>query len=111
MRVNLAQPLRGIDGQPVVENDKTITLAQLVIGTLLTPAAKDDELTDEEKVRRFNLALRIEAQQPDCPLQIEEAALIKQLIGKHPLPLVVGRVWSTLEEAAEKEKADQPQAA
>jgi hypothetical protein len=53
-------------------------------------------LAAEEKVKRFRLA-EIAAKGGEREVKVEDAALIKALIGKAFAPLVVGRAYDIIE--------------
>lgn len=120
MKVNFNQNLKALDGKPLVDPQETarvlaeeqkkavkagldfvgsgkkfyLKMKKVCIDALILPKV-GDKTSPEEKVKRFKLAMRIE--EGDTEITIEEAALLKDLVGEMFGPLIVGRVWEILE--------------
>lgn len=92
MKVDFTTTLKAIDGSEVKENDVAIPLALPIINALM---ADEQGIDGAKKLLRFNLAKRIQSGEQD--IVVEEAALIKELVGKLFNPLVVGNVYELLE--------------
>ena len=92
MKINFEQVIKNIKGEQI----KDLTLKSVSVEALL--ATFDDERAlGEEKVKRYLLAIRIQADPTGVDLVVEDVAKIKQLIGKGYGPLVVGQAWEMLE--------------
>ena len=79
--------------------DQPVMASELVCTALLTPY-QDEQPTTDEKNARFVLAERVNKARnddTDVNISIEEAALVKLLIGKQYTPLVVGQLVRILE--------------
>ena len=79
--------------------DQPVMASDLVCTALLTPY-QDEQPTTDEKNARFVLAERVNKARnddTDVNISIEEAALVKLLIGKQYTPLVVGQLVRILE--------------
>ncbi len=87
--------IKDLNGNPVQldENGKVATLADIVQMVLLSPT--DENVSGEDKMKRFKLAMKVSDNVDE--ISIEDAALIKQLVGKLPSPLIVGRVYQLME--------------
>jgi hypothetical protein len=98
--------LKDLDGTTVV--DKTLdakgeyhtsecTLGRVAANALLAMTEADKGMTGETKVRRYDLAMRVI--RGSVALKAEEVSEIKQAIGKHYAPLIVGQSWKLLDPA------------
>ncbi len=116
MKINFNQTLKKLDGSPIprIERkacpqcgfrfaedfilEKETTLKYIVLEALQMIFNDEQGLSGEEKVKRWLLAVRIEAtSEIDLDLTVEEIALIKRLVGKAYGPLIVGQTWEMLE--------------
>lgn len=88
MKIDFKQEVTTIRGESY--KDKP-TLGDLVVEMLLAPS---NELSGQEKFKRYKLATKVENGED---LDIEEANLVKESLGKHPHPAVVGVCWDMLE--------------
>jgi hypothetical protein len=105
------QGLYNLNGQQIkridLDGDKKeievpIFLDEVVMGNL---TKEDATCTDIERYNRFLLAEKIKKANGDVDLTINELSTIKKIIGEHPNPLIVGRVWNYMEsEIGDKEK-------
>lgn len=89
MRIDFSQPILDLD-----DTETGLTLGTASIQAMMTPAKGDEELAAGEKVRLFEIALKIKAGADDLP--VEDVAFIKARIGKLFAPLVVGRAYAML---------------
>lgn len=100
MQINMAQVLQDIYGKPVKrpDNGEEATLRYVCIEALLS--ADDVNPSEQEKLKRYEIALKLSGQdQPE--LSIEEAAKLKERVGKIYGAGVVGPVFGILEQAAQ----------
>ena len=95
MKVNLSLPVLDLEGKPIKDGDKDLTVRTVCCGALLTPDQKNPDQTSEEKVKFFKLALRIADDEED--FSIDDIAILKKQIGKLFPPLVVGRCFEVLD--------------
>ena len=96
MKIDVTQPLVGYNGEPIQNGANTALTLRAACCEALTGAYPDEKLSGEEKVRRFELARLLHAEdEPD--VCVEDIALVKQLIGKGYGPMVVGPAWSLLD--------------
>ncbi|MCC6172080.1 MAG: hypothetical protein IT481_08630 [Gammaproteobacteria bacterium] len=93
--------LQDLDGQPMQNGGKAMTLGDTVAHALLSPYAGEESIAGEEKIRRFELARKLRGA-VDPALTAEDVALIKKLVAKAFAPLVVGRVWEIVDPASVK---------
>ena len=104
MKVNFDTKLLALDGVTHIKDEKgeETTLKSVSINALMLPMQDEKDLSGEEKLKRFSLALML---QPGgtVELNVEQLALIKKLIGKIYTQLVVGRAWPLLDPPATKE--------
>jgi hypothetical protein len=99
MQVNFDQKLLNLDGTEVVNpNDKEPTLLRGIAVTALLAQFEDERsLSGEDKLKRWELALKIKNGEDPIELSVEEISLVKKLIGKGFVVLVVGQAWKMLE--------------
>lgn len=97
-KISFKQVIKSIDGEPFTnENDEKLTLKYFAINAL-SGHAPGTQLSGQEKVERFNLALKIEKSKNEVDLTAEETVLIKTAINQFfPSPVIVGRCWELLE--------------
>jgi len=97
MKINFNQPITKLGTkEPLLKPNSTdsFCLKDAAIEALLMI---EENLTGEEKARRYLMATRIYAN-PDGPdFTVEEISLIKKAIGKGYGALVVGQAWEMLE--------------
>jgi hypothetical protein len=100
VKLDFSSPILDIDGQPVADQTGTLTLARMateaLLGTLMVND-RPEQLIGEVKTRNAALALRIHAADAPIDVAIDDAAVIKDRIGRMFVPLYVMRAWALLE--------------
>jgi len=96
MKIDFSAVIKDLDGEAVKDGDKVATLGRVACTALLASYADEQNLPAEDKVRRFRLA-EIAAKGGEREVKVEDAALIKQLIGKAFAPLVVASAYDIIE--------------
>jgi len=80
------------------ENKKEIEiplfLDEVVMGNL---TKEDPTCTPTERFNRFVLAEKIKKADGEVDLTVDELGVIKKVVGEHPNPLIVGRIWNFIE--------------
>lgn len=89
MKIDFSQPILDLDDKEV-----GLTLGSAAIQAMMSPVKEDESMPAAEKVRLFELSLKIKAGDADLP--VEDIAFIKARIGKIFAPLVVGRAFAML---------------
>jgi hypothetical protein len=94
--------LRDLDGKPLPEDkDKPegaqATLKKASIESLLAIYQDEQNLSGEDKLKRWQLATKINGSNGPAEFTVEEVALVKKLIGKAYNPLITGQAWTILE--------------
>ena len=84
--------LTGTDGKPT-----RLTLEAVAENALLGTYNDEQNLSGEEKLKRYHLAMKIYDHKSDAELSAEELALVKRLIAKSYNTLVMGRAWELLD--------------
>ncbi len=95
MKVPFETMITDFDGTVLKMDGKDMTLKSLSVAALGAQFPDERDLKGEEKIKRFDLALRIYQGVDD--LKVEEIALIKSLVAKAFSVVVVGRAWKLLE--------------
>lgn len=104
MKFKTEAAITGHDGDIVKDNDgENMDLRMVACNALL--ANYQDEITGEEKVRRYELAKKI-AKEDEVDLLPSDCKLIRDLVNKLYGAGVVGPVWSLIPDE-EKAKANE----
>ncbi|MCA8237772.1 hypothetical protein [Burkholderia cenocepacia] len=98
MKLDTNTIIKEIDGTPMPDKDGPVTLKAVCANALLFNGR--DELTGEEKLGRYRLARRIYDASGIVEITIEEAAKLKDVIGKYCVPVVAGQVMELIEQSA-----------
>jgi len=95
MKLNVSTVLTGFDGIPL-PNTKTdatttpLTVKDVVVNVVAMPSEHD---TGMDKVRKFDLAMKLFKAVGEVELTVEEAKEVKDCVGKSAYgPLVVGQI-------------------
>lgn len=95
MKVNFGAVLEDFEGKKIVDNERPVTLGAISINSLFA-MAKDDNTSGEEKLKRYDLGMRLK-KGGVVDVTAEEVTLLKNLIGKFYSVLVVGQAYKILE--------------
>ncbi len=101
--IDFSSPITQLDGQPFIDKDgKPIhtTLAIVAENALLASYQDEQNLSGEDKVKRFVLAHKIHDDEKNVELTADEITLIKKLIAKSYNPLITGESWRILDPAS-----------
>lgn len=90
MKIDFSKDILDLDGKPT-----ELKLDAVSKTALLASYPDEQNLSGDEKVKRFQLALKIAPKEVD--VSVEDAALIKKLIAKGYATLVTARAWEILE--------------
>lgn len=82
------------DGKPIMK-DEPLTLGKACAVALL--GNFPGELSGDEKVKRYSLAMDIHKAKNSIDLTVEDVSLIKELIAKVYSVLVTGQAWQILD--------------
>lgn len=99
MKIDFSSVLKGLDGKELkgdLKGEKSLTLGSVCVESLMASFPDEERLSGNDKVKRFKLAQKIYNRTP-VDITVEDASLIKELIGKAYGPLIVGQVWDLLE--------------
>ena len=94
MKVNFNVPLKKFNGENAQNDGKDLIIKDSLCNVLLNAEGKDGV----RKYKLFKLADKIFSSEAEVDLSLEEAAIIKEEVGKLGLPLFVGRVFDLLGE-------------
>lgn len=98
MQIDFSTVLRALDGNPLREGNRDVTLGMVAVNCLLMNFPDEVKLSGEDKFKRGKLAERI-YEKADVEITVEEAALMKMLIGKGGATWVVTQAYSAIEAA------------
>ena len=101
MKINFVQEIQKLEGGVLVikqegEPDKPMLLRMACVNALMGLYEDEKNLSGEEKVKRYDMATKIQAMS-EVDFTTEEIATIKKLVAKSYSPLVVGQAWKMLE--------------
>jgi len=98
MQLLLGKELLDLEGKAIPSQPgKLATVRGVCIEALLATYNDEAQLAGEEKLKRWELAVKIKNAVDPVEITVEETSLIKLLVGKAYSPLVVGQVWKILE--------------
>ena len=98
MTVFLGKGLVTLDGEVILDQkNEPATVRGVAIEALFATFKDEENLSGEEKLKRWELASKIKASSDPVELVVEEVALLKKLIGKAYGTLIVGQAWRILE--------------
>ena len=96
MKINFDAVITTLDGKPIKDASKDLTLGMVATSALLSNH-EDERPTGQEKAARYSLAVKIHgANSHPLELDLDDAKLIQDLIAKSYTPLVVGQVYGFL---------------
>lgn len=97
MKRNFSAAIKNLDGKPLKEGDKEVTIGSIAVNALLTPYEDERNLSGDDKVKRFRLAQAIHGADDEIEVTAEQVTLLKTLIAKAYTPLIVGQAYDLLE--------------
>ena len=93
-KINFDVVLKNAVGKALKDaDDTTLTLAKACRNALFTT---DEKATGDEKYTNYVLGMKV-GEGGTVDLKAEEITTIKESVGKHMFPIVVGPVWFILE--------------
>ena len=100
MEIDFSQAMKNLDGTEAMEGEgkgaKALTLGSVATEALLAVFQDEQALPGNDKVRRYELALRVHKGGKQ-DMKAEEIVEIKTLVGKAFAPIIVGQAWKMLE--------------
>jgi len=97
MKINFNVRLKNIMDKELKDQESKDILLYDVCTNALLFNAKDEKLEGKEKMRRFKLAHKIYGTKELVSIDVEDVALIKELVAKIYSTLITGQVWELLE--------------
>lgn len=105
MLIDTTKPIVTLDGDPIKEGDKDVTIGTVIVNALLAQHMGEnnqaEQVSGSEKISRWELAGRVHNADAPIDLTVEEAAKIKKLVDKtYAAPLVYAQVARAIEASA-----------
>jgi hypothetical protein len=97
MQVLMGQILTDLDGKEIPSLSGEPATLRGVSTEALIATFKSEEPSGEEKLKRWELALKVKKSEDPVDLTSDEIVLIKKLIGKAYGPMISGQAWQMLE--------------
>jgi len=96
--INIRETFKTINGEDIIEEKNNITLAKVIVNALLATFPDETTLSGEEKLLRWEMAMKVNScQEDEIELKSEEIVKLKVLIAKGFSTTVVGQAWKLLE--------------
>jgi hypothetical protein len=102
MRIRVNTPVLDYEGKPVPDGKGSLTY-QKVFAVALNTFGEDDKPAPEQMAHIYSLSVKL-YDNDEVELTLEDAALIKERVGKTFNPLVYGRSCDLLEGKTTKKK-------
>lgn len=102
MLVKLNVGLKTLDGQQMIDKDGQdnaidATLQTAIVNAVLSPLQQGQNEKGTEKVKKYDLAMKVYKSDGEVELSAEDIVLIKERIADVFSPLVVGQCFNLLE--------------
>ena len=98
MNIDISKNFVDLEGNIIkAVTGKDATLKGVIIDALVANYEDEKNLSGEEKVKRWNLALELTKADNEIDISIENISMIKKLVGKAYGVLVVGQALNMLE--------------
>lgn len=101
MAADLDARIVNLDGGPLLDDkgkETTLTVRSIAVNSLMAPYPDEQNLSGEDKMKRVDLARRLQDTKTKAELTSEDIVLIKRLVNKaYASPLVVEQTWKALE--------------
>ncbi len=94
MKKNFTHVVCTMDGEPIQDNGKPVTMGSLIVNALLAI----EDIPGAKKVARYTLAQKIHGNPSEAEVTSEDLADIKDLVGRLYGPLAVGQIFALIEE-------------
>lgn len=96
MTKDLSVTVMTLDGEPVQQDSKPVSMGTMIKNALLMQS-ENQKLSGPDKFKHYELAKKIKDHEAKCELKSEEVTLIKQVVGEFYFPTVVGFIYTELE--------------
>lgn len=88
---------KNLMGQDILMNGPALTLRTVSQNALVAVFQDEQHLSGEDKLKRWELAMKVKRSPDPVDLTTDEVVLIKKLIGKAYGPVISGQAWQLLE--------------
>jgi hypothetical protein len=107
MKLDVTKVLKNIAGDNLMESNEkgeaeVVTLRTILVNALMIPEQKD---TGTQKAEKYGLAIDIQ-RNDEVEITSEQAAMLKEVVGKPYGPVVVGPVFAILDGKDEQTKEE-----
>lgn len=107
MKIDFNQELKAIDGETLLRTKRNRTTNAMeevpatfqwaAVEALLTVQQNENNISGEDKAKRYDLALKIQEAKGPLDLPVEDVAFLKKLCDAHFTPLIVGQTRRLLD--------------
>ena len=113
MKLNVDEAVKDLNGEAFevpktfkdgkVDKTEKLTVKKVLLEALLASTESDRSMTGVDKFERYALA-SIVNKGGEITFTVEEAAKIKARVGEVCTPLIVGHIWTLMEDKKQKTK-------
>lgn len=96
MKINFDTILKDMFNKEMEDAGGKVTLRRVATEALMA-IYRDENISGEEKFKRYQLCIKVNTAPSDLEWKAEEVTKLKDLIGKGYGPMVVGRAFDLLE--------------
>lgn len=97
MKIDLMHTFNGVDGEPLVENGKPLTVGKIITNAIMGSYEQDKTLTGEHKADLFSLWFDKVKDKDKTDFTSKEVELIRKRVGYGYSPIVVGQIYKLIE--------------
>lgn len=92
MKIKLNEHITDFAGEPI----EGLSVGDAIINSLMTMLKGEENMDGKAKFELFALASKLHGKE-EVDLSLDEAAKIKDRVGRIYTPLIVGRLWNVLD--------------
>lgn len=96
MEILFNRAIVDLDGNDLMDNQQVVDLRKVAMNALVAPTKENNELSGEEKLKRWELAMKIKSEPDPVVLTPEETTLIRKCVAKVYATLVSAQAWKML---------------
>lgn len=99
MKIRIKEFINDLDGTPITKGEKALDLAHFAINAILSVQEKSKDGA-EEKLKKWDLAKKIQKADGETEFTVEEVSLIKKSLADMYGPLIYGQCHDIIENKA-----------
>lgn len=96
MKIATATVLNDLDGDPIKDGEKDLTVGRALSGALITAVQGQEDQTPAQAADKYDLAMKLRNQK-EVNLSSEQVTLCKEMVAKVYAPIISGQIVKLLE--------------